>query len=212
MKKPKKTVSNYSFARALLKYFCLFSLIPIMGFPYGYTVIHAHVLPTPLFIILQIVTLSVIPIFGYFVFHPIIMRTERFMMGDEMFFSRHPREYRKEVARWRKVAAHMNAVAEGEEELLPGILQLKRELSPEDAARYGVLMNSANGSVVYENEFEFNSERYDRIYYSQHPRMLRLELRLLNIKRGFNLIFRNEDTPVTPYERRLNELAEEFRA
>ncbi|MBR5947229.1 MAG: hypothetical protein IKZ82_01110 [Clostridia bacterium] len=71
-------------------------------------------------------------------------------------------------------------------------------------------MSTAGGSLSYENQFEFNLEKYDRIYYGRHPRRIELELRTIKVKRALSLIFKNENPPKTPYENRLNELKNEF--
>ena len=136
------------------------------------------------------------------------------MLGDEEYFSRHPREYRREVARWRKVSAQINGAMNDDSELLPGLLQIKRELTAEDALRFGVTtaMSKADGSLAYENGLEFNLEKYDRIYYGKRPRRIDKELRAIKVKRAFSLIFKNTDTPQSSYENRLYELKDEFLA
>jgi hypothetical protein len=215
VKKPKKNSStDYSFLRAACKYCLLFSLIPIIGFPYGYITIHAHALSTPVYLILKALAFSLIPITAFICLKPIFKRAERYMLGEEAYFLRHPREYRREVARWRKVSAQINGAMNDDSELLPGLLKLKRELTAEDALRFGVntAMSTADGSLAYENGLELNLEKYDRIYYGNHPRRIDKELRAIKVKRAFSLIFKNTDTPQSSYENRLNELKDEFLA
>lgn len=211
-KSKKNSSTNYSYLRAVGKYCLMFSLIPIIGFPYGYVIIHAHALTTPAYLILKVLAFSLVPISGLIVLKPIYLRAERYMLGDEAFFERHPHLYRKEVARWRKVSAHLNGPSTGESELLPGLLQIKRELTEEDASRFGVNMaaSTADGSPSYESGLELNIEKYDRLYYGRHPRRIEKELRSIKVKRAFSLIFKDEDLPRSSYESRLYELKDEF--
>ncbi len=213
--RPKKNSStDYSYVRAAGKYCLLFSLIPLIGFPYGYITIYAHELSTPVYLILKALAFSLILISGLISLKPIFMRAERYMLGDEEYFSRHPREYRREIARWRKVSAQINGAMNDDSELLPGLLKLKRELTMDDASRFGVnfAASTANGSLAYESGLELNLEKYDRIYYGNHPRRIDKELRSIKVKRAFSLIFKNESTPQSSYENRLYELKDEFLA
>ena len=212
-KKPRKNSStNYSYVRAACKYYSLLSLIPIIGFPYGYITIHAHELSTPVYLILKALAFSLIPITAFICLKPIFKRAERYMLGDEEYFSRHPREYRREVARWRKVSAQINGAMNDDSELLPGLLQIRRELTMDDASRFGVnfAMSTADGSLAYENGLELNLEKYDRLYYGKHPRRIDKELRAIKVKRAFTIIFKNENTPRSSYESRLYELKDQF--
>lgn len=211
-KKPRKNSStDYSFVRAASKYLFMFLLIPIIGFPYGYVTIHAHALSTPVYLILKALAFALIPAAVIIITKPMLLRAERCMFGDERFFSRHPREYRREIARWRKISAQING-AKNDSEPLPGLLQIKRELTDEDASRFGVNMatGTAQGSLANESGLELDLEKYDRIYYGKRPRRIEKELRSIKVKRAFSLIFKNEDAPQSSYESRLYELKDEF--
>ena len=210
--KPKKNSStDYSFVRAASKYLFMFLLMPFIGFPYGYVTIHAHTLSTPVYLVLKALAFALIPAAVIIITKPMLLRAERYMFGDERFFSRHPREYRREVARWRKVSAQING-AKNDPEPLPGLLQIKRELTDEDASKFGVNLatGTEDGSHAFENGLELNIEKYDRIYYGKRPRRIEKELRSIKVKRAFSLIFKNEDTPQSSYESRLYELKDEF--
>ncbi|MBR3299218.1 MAG: hypothetical protein IKI64_08440 [Clostridia bacterium] len=210
--KPKKNSStDYSFVRAASKYLFMFLLIPIIGFPYGYVTIHAHALSTPVYLVLKALAFALIPATVIIITKPMLLRAERYMFGDERFFSRHPREYRRELARWHKVSAQING-AKNDPEPLPGLLQIKRELTDEDASRFGVNLatGTADGSLANESGLELDLEKYDRIYYGKRPRRIEKELRSIKVKRAFSLIFKNEDTQHSSYESRLYELKDEF--
>ena len=210
--KPKKNPStDYSFVKAASKYLFVFLLIPIIGFPYGYVTIHAHALSTPVYLILKALAFALIPAAVIIITKPMLLRAERYMFGDERFFSRHPREYRRELARWHKVSAQING-AKNDPEPLPGLLQIKRELTDEDASRFGVNLatGTADGSLANESGLELDLEKYDRIYYGKRPRRIEKELRSIKVKRAFSLIFKNEDAPQSSYESRLYELKDEF--
>ena len=213
--KPKKNSStDYSFVKAASKYLFMFLLMASIGFPYGYVTIHAHALSTPVYLILKALAFALIPAAVIIITKPMLLRAERYMFGDERFFSRHPREYRRELARWHKVSAQINGAKNGDSEPLPGLLQIKRELTDEDASRFGVnpATGTADGSLAYESGLELNLEKYDRIYYGKRPRRIDKELRSIKVKRAFSLIFKNTDTPQSSYENRLNELKDEFLA
>ncbi len=202
----RNSATHYSLFRALTETMLFVVSVMCIVVPHVLVYTYAHLLSPPAFILLAIATFLLVPIADIVVWKPTMLRAQRAIMSDEEFFARHPREYRKEVARWRKVSAFLNGMSASGFDDLPGILLLKRDLSDADAARLGF----SKGSEESDEDIELACLKYDRIYYTKHKLMLRLEIRLLNLKRAMFLILKNTNMPVTPYERRLNDFAEEF--
>ena len=207
----KQTVNNFSFISMLFSTVVKVLFVCFGGLPLVVVFTYSHMMSTPVFIILALLAFSIIPIFGVAVYRPIFLRKRRALMGDEEFFKKHPLEYRKELYRWRKVSAHMNGTDGCEPEALPGLLQMRHDLTTEEAAKLGVaFISPASGQTV--QDYEFNCLKYDRIYYGKHKLRLRFELFLLRVKRWIIENILKKDMPVSPYEHRLKELGNEFLA
>lgn len=207
----KQTVNHFSFISMLFSTVVKVLFVCFGGLPLVIVFTYSHTMSTPVFILLSLLAFSIIPIFGVAVYRPIFLRKRRALMGDEEFFKKHPLEYRKELYRWRKVSAHMNGADKCAPEALPGLLQMRSDLTNEEAAKLGIAFIDPTSGLTLQ-DYEFNCKKYDRIYYGKHKLRLRFELFLLRVKRWIIENILKKDMPASPYELRLKELGAEFLA
>ena len=67
-------------------------------------------MPPGLFPVLIVLYFGSLLVFGYFVYQRIELREERSILGDEVFFAMHPREWKREVRRWKDVDTYRAAL------------------------------------------------------------------------------------------------------
>lgn len=204
-----RSAKSYSLVRMLISTVAKVLFVCFGGLPLVLVFTYSHTMSTPVFILLSLLAFSIIPLFALQVIRPMLLRKRRALMGDDEFFKKHPLEYRRELYRWRKVSAYMNGMDGVEKEALPQLLQMRQDLSTEEAARLGIaFIDPRSGETL--KDYEFNCLKYDRIYYGRHKLRLRFELLLIRVKRWIAERLLGRDMPASPYEYRLNELKKEF--
>lgn len=114
-------------------------------------------------ICLYILTLAVV---GALLYRRKERREERAVMGDQAFFERYPREWKKELRRWRR-AATLRLSEPQQSQQIPAALRMYREAGPQEQARFGFAPQGETGLSI----------PYDELYYRDHPRQLDRELR-----------------------------------
>lgn len=207
--KSKRTYRGYPIVSTLLLAFTIL----LLGSPAVVLVIFAEKLKGALFVVLWIVYLAALLALMIPILRAAKLRRLRSTFGDELFFAYYPKEYRRELRRWRRTEAYRaGAALSGEAEDVPALLKLGRALSDEDAARLGIVRKDRRDALFGADDAanETRGETYDLLYYRAHPRMLRWDLfRTRTARLCANRLLRRDRAP-SPLEQRLSELKDRF--
>lgn len=173
-KKGSSTLSVMMTALTVALYFFIFTWLFI------FLIVFGGRLPRWLYFTLLFLYLAFLFGIGMYLYRRIDFRRERAVYGDDAFFEAHPKEWKRELRRWRKSGAY-HVVSED----LPAVLR------------------GEEGTPLKQGT------PYDELYYRMYPKALRRDLKRQQFKRRLRGIFTSSPEP-SVYERRLSELAEKI--
>ncbi len=139
-------------------------------------------MPKWLYFTLLFLYFAMLTTVGMVLYRRIELRKERALYGDEAFFAAHPREWKRELRRWKKSGAYHTVTND-----IPAVLQ------------------SNDGSPLKQGV------PYDELYYEMCPNALRRDLRRQRFFRRVRGRLTRTSLEPSPYERRLSELTQKFR-
>lgn len=159
----------------LISYFIVFL------WAFIFLIVFSDHMPKWLYFTLLILYFAMLMTTGMVLYRRIDLRRERALYGDEAFFAAHPKEWKRELRRWRKAGAYHAASDD-----IPAVLR------------------GEDGSPVKQGV------PYDEQYYRMCPKALRRDLRLQRLRRRMleKITFSSKEPSL--YEKRLEALAEKI--
>ena len=140
-------------------------------------------LPGWLFLTLLALYFGTLVLFAHLVFRRGELQRERAILGDETFFKAHPKEWKRELKRWKDVSAYHAFSAEQAAEA-PAVLQCETPAK--------------------------QNPQYDELYYRMSPKTLKRDLKKLQTRRRIRARFTRKQIEPSPYEQRLSELLQKL--
>lgn len=192
------------FTNQLLVLLIAFTVL-IPGFALGFLIVYSHLLPTWVYILLTILWYGVVLWIGYVVYKRIDLRRERYLLGDEAFFRLHPREWKREIRRWKNVDSYRVVAQDFSQDELPALLQLGYQATKEEIARLGLALEQRDEISKAATQL-LHDTPYDELYYRAYPQRLRCKLALLRMRRTVIEKLTSSSREPTLYERRLEEI------
>lgn len=204
---------NASMGFALLLVLGIAFGILIPGFLLVLLIMYSYALPTWLFISLLIVYFAALALVVVLIARPAALRKERYMLGDELFFRLHPREWKRELKRWKDVDSYRVISHETAAENVPALIQLGYSASQEEVDRLGIALKARNGEQGPAGTAALLHETaYDELYYRAHPKKLKWDLMILSIRRKLTERFSSSSREPSLYEQRLEEIRKKIEA
>ncbi len=149
-----------------------------------FLITYAIRLPGWLFYSLLALYFGTLFLFASLVYRKGELQRERAILGDEIFFREHPREWKRELKRWKNVSAYRAVSAE----------------QPSDGP--AILL----GEETQAKELP----AYDELYYRISPNALKRDLRMQQFRRRLRVRLTRKRIEPSPYEQRLTELSQKL--
>lgn len=146
-----------------------------------FLIVFSDRMPKWLYFTLLFLYFAMLTTVGMVLYRRIELRKERALYGDEAFFAAHPKEWKRELRRWKKSGAYHTVTND-----IPAVLQ------------------GGDGGPVKQGL------PYDEQYYRMCPKTLRRDLKAQQLRRRIleKLTFSSKEPSL--FERRLAELAEKI--
>ena len=169
-------------------------------------------MPPGLFPVLLVLYSGFLLVFGYFVYRRIDLRQERSIFGDEAFFRMHPREWKREIRRWKDVDSYRAVSKQLDKDQLPALLQLGYDASQEEIDALGIALKArtVTPDVSMGPSGVHHQTAYDELYYRAHPRKLDRKLRKLRLRRRIRERVTSASQDPSLYELRLLEIKQKI--
>ena len=164
---------------SIVLYFFVFTWLLI------FLIVFAGRMPKWLYFTLLFLYLTLLASTGGYLYRRIELRKERALYGDEAFFAAHPKEWKRELRRWRRAGAHRTAANEESEEG-PAVL------------------SGTNGNAAEPKK------AYDELYYGMYPNVLKRDLARQRFFRRIRERLTHTSKEPSVYEKRLAELKEKL--
>lgn len=197
-------------------------LLLVLGIAFGlilpgsllvFLIIYSHALPTWLYIVLTFLYYGLLVLVAILISRRANLRKERYMLGDELFFRLHPREWKRELKRWKDVDSYRVISHETAAENVPALIQLGYSASQEEVDRLGIALKARNGEQGPAGTAALLHETaYDELYYRAHPKKLKWEIALLTLRRKLAERFTASSREPSLYEQRLEEIRKKIEA
>ena len=202
-----------SFFSVLLLTFGTALLMSGYGWVLGILIAYAEKIPGWLFFPLLLLYFGSLLLFGYFVYRRIELRRERSIIGDKAFFEQHPREWKREIRRWKDVDSYRAVSETMDQSELPALLQLGYSASKEEIDALGIALKARTQSDDEPSKGPAGVRHevaYDELYYRAHPHALKRKRLGLQRRRRIREWLTRTSQEETLYERRLAEIAEKI--
>jgi hypothetical protein len=197
-------------------------LLLVLGIAFGlilpgsllvFLIIYSHALPTWLYIVLTFLYYGLLVLVAILISRRANLRKERYMLGDELFFRLHPREWKRELKRWKDVDSYRVISHETAAENVPALIQFGYSASQEEVDRLGIALKARNGEQGPAGTAALLHETaYDELYYRAHPKKLKWELAALTLRRKLAERFTASSREPSLYEQRLEEIRKKIEA
>lgn len=155
----------------------LISYFMLLQWAFIFLIVFSDQMPKWLYFTLLFLYIASITTAGMYLYRRIDLRRERAQYGDDAFFAAHPKEWKRELRRWRKAGAYHTV--------------------PDDVP---AVPQGGEGSPLKQGI------PYDEQYYRMYPKALGRDLKAQRLRRRFLEKITFSARKPSPYERRLTEL------
>lgn len=159
----------------------LISYFMLLQWAFIFLIVFSEQMPKWLYFTLLFLYIASITTAGMYLYRRLDLRRERAQYGDEAFFQAYPREWKRELRRWKKTGAYHTVQNEA-----PAVLQ------------------RSDGSPLKQGL------PYDELYYRMCPKALKRDLKVQRLRRRFLEKIASSQRAPSPYEQRLAEIKTKF--